>query len=703
MLPLVSIIIPAYNCGKYLGQAIDSVLNQTYLNIEIIIADDGSTDNTRSVFDKCVLGNSDKISYFYQKNKGPASARNLGLKNAHGEYIAFLDADDLWKPEKLEKSINFLKENGFDWICTAMIKDTGDGNQTVKRIPADSWVINSSTHEIKQLKNGLFFFSDIAVHTPTIIAKRKCFDLAGIFDESFLVGEDTDLWLRFEEKGLRGGYLDEALTFYRYNPRSITKGKIIDGLDEHAKVAKKHALILGINNQEIRKSYANFLWQVADRYFSSQQFPKSFRYIMRAVYYNPKYIIKALLSLLKRRVISKRGVKNILYYEPTTGFGGSSRCLLLWLNKLDTSKFKPLVLVHYDGPTIKQIKRANVKVINIPFRSIYLYNVQLKNNLKPFSYLLLIFDIFIFDIPTIVFMLVIALKYKIDLFHLNSKVLGVIPGIITAKLLRKPCVVHLHDTKNPIRRERLFGNLVDCFIALNVSALNLYREAYSGRRLELIYNGIDVNHNNISLNQEEMKERFNIESGVKVVGIVGRLVEGKGFDDFIQAAKILIFSDSKINFLIVGDAPDKSGNGYVTYLKNLVNEAGIEKKVIFTGWQEETKNIMSIFDVFVQASSTFPEGLSMTIIEAMALQKAVVATNIAGSSDAVVDGITGYLIPPGNQQKLAEAIGNILNNASLRNKMQENALIRVKEHFNSSITVRKIETLYESMLNGRCI
>ena len=160
-------------------------------------------------------------------------------------------------------------------------------------------MLNAETKEIRQLKNGLFFFSSIPVHTPTIVAKRKCFAKVGLFDERFLIGEDTDLWLRFEEAGFKGGYVDEPLTIYRYNENSITKGRKVDGLNEHAKVAKKHALILGLEKKVIKNSYAVFLWQIADRYYSDKNYLNTMRYISRSFYYNPMFSLKKLMNFLK--------------------------------------------------------------------------------------------------------------------------------------------------------------------------------------------------------------------------------------------------------------------------------------------------------------------------------------------------------------------------------------------------------------------
>ena len=101
MKPKVSVVIPTYNSSQFIVETLESVFAQTYKDYEIIVVDDGSTDNTKEVLQPYTS----RIKYIYKENGGPASARNVGIKSAQGEYIAFLDSDDRWLPEKLEKHI----------------------------------------------------------------------------------------------------------------------------------------------------------------------------------------------------------------------------------------------------------------------------------------------------------------------------------------------------------------------------------------------------------------------------------------------------------------------------------------------------------------------------------------------------------------------------------------------------------------------
>jgi len=285
---LVSVIIPTHNCRQYVAEAIESVLNQSYKNFEIIVIDDGSTDNTKEVLDPYIAAGT--IKYSYQKHRGPASARNRGIKEARGGYIAFLDADDLWEKDKLLKSLEFLQKNGFDWMCTGLKKTTMQGQVIEERtINPDSYGYNSETGELYDLIRGHFSYAfSLPVHCPTMLIKEGCFGKAGLFDETILICEDTDLTLRFQEKGLKGGFLSEMLTIYRLRLDSMTKKDILVGLIYHQKVAKKHAIILGLHKPEIRKKYANLLWELAARHYVNKNLLNTLKLAILSLFYDCK-------------------------------------------------------------------------------------------------------------------------------------------------------------------------------------------------------------------------------------------------------------------------------------------------------------------------------------------------------------------------------------------------------------------------------
>jgi glycosyltransferase involved in cell wall biosynthesis len=180
--PLVSVIIPTYNRSSWLIDAIDSVLNQTFQDFELIVVDDGSTDETREI----MVEYGDRIHYFYQSNRNPASARNLGIKKAKSDLITFLDSDDRWLKGKLHAQINLMKDNPDVKICYTdeiWIRRGVRVNQKKIHRKYSGWIYQ------KCLPLCIISPSSVMIH-------REVFDKVGLFDEDFLVCEDYDLWLR---------------------------------------------------------------------------------------------------------------------------------------------------------------------------------------------------------------------------------------------------------------------------------------------------------------------------------------------------------------------------------------------------------------------------------------------------------------------------------------------------------------------------
>lgn len=179
---LVSVIIPTYNRSRWLLSAMDSVLAQTFRNFELIIVDDGSTDDTRDV----VTQYRDQVKYFFQQNRGVASARNLGIKNAEGRLLTFLDSDDRWEKDKLEIQVKLMTDDPSVEICYTN----------------EAWIrngvrVNPKSYHRKY--SGWIYRQNLArcfVSPSAVMINREVFERIGLFDESLTVCEDYDYWLR---------------------------------------------------------------------------------------------------------------------------------------------------------------------------------------------------------------------------------------------------------------------------------------------------------------------------------------------------------------------------------------------------------------------------------------------------------------------------------------------------------------------------
>lgn len=199
---LASVIIPAYNMSRYVREAVESAVNQTY-PVEVIVVDDGSTDDTRELLEPYISAR--KIQYIYQYNRGLAGARNTGIRAAAGSYIAFLDADDLFLPTKVERQIQALEDHPDYGVCYSDLLHFTDE-------PREFF------HHRYEYPSGDIFEPLLHrqfINPLVVLARREVFEQYGFFDEAFRRSEDWELWLRFSRVGVKFYYLDEILAYYR--------------------------------------------------------------------------------------------------------------------------------------------------------------------------------------------------------------------------------------------------------------------------------------------------------------------------------------------------------------------------------------------------------------------------------------------------------------------------------------------------------
>jgi len=217
--PLVSVIMPAYNAKLYIEEAIRSVLDQDYPNIELIVIDDGSSDGTAELAES--LG--ERVRVIRQINGGPAAARNKGIADARGELIAFLDADDLWLPGKVSAQVRYLAEHpDVGLVYGKFIRWDGRSDGSFPPPPVRQNDQGSTTlvaeHSGRIYRELLF---DNIVHIITAMVRKSVFETVGCFDEHLRTGEDYDLWLRVSRE-FQADKLNRTLACYRVHSQSTT-------------------------------------------------------------------------------------------------------------------------------------------------------------------------------------------------------------------------------------------------------------------------------------------------------------------------------------------------------------------------------------------------------------------------------------------------------------------------------------------------
>jgi len=209
---LVSIIAPTYNCGKFIGETIESVLNQTYQNWEMIIVDDCSTDNTKDVVESYIARDGRIRYHLLEVNSGAAVARTKAMELAVGQYMAFLDSDDLWTRDKLKRQLAFMKENGYNFTCTAYEQIDEDGKPLNKVIKT----------KVKTNYNGVLLSCPVGNSTAMYSVER----LGKFVVPNIRKRNDDALWLQILKKDKYIYGMEDILVQYRVRSNSISSNKV---------------------------------------------------------------------------------------------------------------------------------------------------------------------------------------------------------------------------------------------------------------------------------------------------------------------------------------------------------------------------------------------------------------------------------------------------------------------------------------------
>jgi glycosyltransferase involved in cell wall biosynthesis len=295
--PTVSVVIPTYNRAYIVDHAIKSVLSQTYRDLELIVVDDGSTDNTEQIVRE---GGDHRIRYLrHEKNQGMSAARNTGIRASSGEYIAFQDSDDVWVPEKLQKQMEvFGSLPGKVGVVYSGLLRINNGNKRYipykKNIKVDGFI-----HDV--------FLDSCLTNLPTAVVRKSCFEKSGMFDEYLFGLEDMELFFRIS-KFYEFKFLKETLVFSHLLPDSISFN--IDAL------IKSSTFILDKYFKEFSKKKG----RLSKRFYSlghvlceSRDFARGKEYLFKSVKACPsngKALLAYLLSLSNNQKFYQKMVRS---------------------------------------------------------------------------------------------------------------------------------------------------------------------------------------------------------------------------------------------------------------------------------------------------------------------------------------------------------------------------------------------------------
>ncbi|BAQ64667.1 glycosyltransferase [Geminocystis sp. NIES-3709] len=271
--PFLSVVIPTYNCSKYIIEAIESVFSQTYSNLEIIVIDDGSIDNTKTIIKPYL----NRISYFYQDNQGASKARNFGIEKAKGELIAFLDADDFFLlPTKLSEQIAYFEaQSSLGFVHSGWQIVNEFGNKLQERLP---W------RQVPEFNLASWLLYN-PVRPSAMIFKRNWLVKIGGFDEELRQSEDFDLGARLILEGCEGKWLKKVTVGYRKHGTNTTNKvqqqaeNLLKGLDKFFSLSNFPPELLPLKDEIYESKYIWLAWS----FYQSGDFKKMVEYLQKAM------------------------------------------------------------------------------------------------------------------------------------------------------------------------------------------------------------------------------------------------------------------------------------------------------------------------------------------------------------------------------------------------------------------------------------
>lgn len=374
----------------------------------------------------------------------------------------------------------------------------------------------------------------------------------------------------------------------------------------------------------------------------------------------------------------------VLFVEHKRVFGGGQVALLSLLDELDNRFLEAVVVCQPGAALIGELKE----------RSISPYVFDLGGVRKGRRPRVILGNLVARVVPTLKLARLI-LRERVDVVYANGA-FSLIACVLAAKLTRTPVIWSEHNTTLPLGPEiQLLIGLADKIAVVTEVIAHQFVELSPtvGEKMVTVHNGIDPERFEVcARDRERLRQELGLRKEHCIVGTVGRLAPEKGHHYFLRAAACIGEAIPAARFLVVGEGPLRDGLGA------MATDMGIATKVRFTGFREDVPALLSLMDVFVLPS--VEEAFSIAVLEAMAAGKPVIASNVGGIYEAVIEGETGYLVQAGDWQHTAERAIELLRDGTKRQRIGEKGRQLVRQHYTLETTCTKTLQLIEKLIGG---
>jgi glycosyltransferase involved in cell wall biosynthesis len=392
--------------------------------------------------------------------------------------------------------------------------------------------------------------------------------------------------------------------------------------------------------------------------------------------------------------------KRIVFLDEGRGVGGAEVQLLSVLGHLDKEAFDPLVVLSDKGKFYERLKELGVRTVLIKTPPFLSTSLVLRDRRIP-NIFAIPYNTFLILYKTVMFWRYL-LRSRADSVQTNA-LFEHIYGGLACRIAHIPCIWHMQDIVSDtflLGAGKFFIDAAAAMIPLKIIAISqVTKKALSEKAQEkavVVYNGVDTDTFSPRADKDSraMKSRFGFRQDTPVVAITSRLVSWKGHKDFIRAAGIISQRMPEARFLIIGDTTF-GGKGYRRELEDLAKETGLKERIVFTGFLDNIEQALAAADIVVHCPRR-PEPFGLSIIEAMACQKAVVATDIGAPREIIQDGLNGRLVPPQDPKVLSDVILDLLQSESRRDSLGQSARACVEDTFSVKRLTSDLEKIYAS-------
>lgn len=719
----VSIIIPLYNKAPYVRRALDSIAAQTFADFETIVVDDGSTDDGPEI---AAAYPDARLRLIRQDNSGPGAARNAGIAQARGEFLAFLDADDEWLPNYLAEGVRLLESSGPEVAsvtCGYIEYPSGASTENVWRRRG----ITAGVHRIHLGTSPSLFVSMLAYMSPwsTLARAEVIRKWGGFYDrEKCRYGEDATLWFKILLNETVAFNLQPLACFHReasglsnnLNGSRPIEPFLKDASDIEAACpaelrdlasrviairAAKTACVLGYwgHWREARSLMRQFTsaknWRLpyhAPALVCSTPVGPLLGAAWRVVN-NP--LVSAPAHAVSRRPTSESKIKILAIVEATTVNALAKNVLEFQrvASELEqqSSDFPgiELSLVTFDRASSGSEARSDNEFVSAARElGVEIDIVQERRR---------------FDLNVISALRQIVAQRVPDIVVTHSVKSHFL--VLRSRLWRAfPWVAFHHGYTSTDRKMRLYNQFdrwslpkADRVITVcEAFAQDLARTKGVARaRVSVKHNSIRPQSSSVAEEARALREQLRIADDERIVLAVGRLSREKAHADLIEACNHLraTHPDLKAKFVIVGEGPERDN------LEALAASLGISDRIIFTGHESDVRPYYEFADVL--ANSSHSEGSPYVLLEAMSIGLPIVATAVGGVPEMLKDEDSALLVPARNRQAMAAAIARLLSDEQLAKTLSKNATGLVATRFSPEAYVRSLTEIYREVIRGR--